>query len=66
VGEPAELGELGDEGAGQVGSDAGDVSEEIVLRFPDGALPDSLVQVGIDVGQLPFEPADVLLDVLER
>jgi hypothetical protein len=42
----------------------GNASKEVFAGGPDGAFPDGVVQIGVDVGESFFEPADVLLDVL--
>ena len=40
VGETPQFGGLGDEGSSEVGTDSGDVSQQVVLGLPDGALAD--------------------------
>ena len=64
VGESTEFRELGDEGAGEVGTDPWYVAQQIVLGLPDRALSDEIIEVGVDVCELTLEPADVLLDAL--
>ncbi len=62
MGEVAELGELGDQSARQVGPDAWDALEEIPLGGPERAVVDTGVEILIDIMELSFEPTDVLLD----
>ena len=58
----AELRELPQERAAHDGADARHRAQEVVLRAPDGAPLDRVVEVLIDRVELAFEPADVVAD----
>ena len=60
--EVAEFGEEAEQRAGQRGADARHALEQLVLDPPQGAGLDAVLQLGVLVDQLAFEPADVGLE----
>jgi len=59
-----EFGQFGDQRPGDDRSHAGHGLEKRFTSAPDRAGLDALAQVGVDLVELPLQPADVLLDDL--
>src|SRR5918999_1288131 len=60
----AQFRKVGQQGDGHHPADSWDAAQQIVLLSPEGTLPQGVVQVIIQISQLLFQPADMVLDPL--
>src|SRR5918992_1706416 len=60
----AQFRKVGQQGDGHHPADAGDATQQVVLFSPEGALPQGAFQVIIQISQLLFQPADMVLNPL--
>jgi hypothetical protein len=60
--ESSELGQLSDQGTASDRTDAGRTEENLLVLFPDGALPNALIQVLVGAFEFLFQPADMSND----